>query len=169
MASITLILTSVSLNALWSKNVGLKSSDQGYICCTEDAKTGSPAQSVVVRGNYSQGGLQYFSPWVLLFGKRREEEKRGKKSQLRRGGMADPLMNTLPWAAGTATIPLSCGNAQRTCGLGTCPRPCHTGCFCGQCQGWLGRAGSALCRLLCAFPHGSPRVSHTPQLGGDTG
>lgn len=89
MASIILITTWISLNVLWWKNIGLKNSDQGYICCTDDTETGSPAQNVVVRGNFSQlVACSNFSCWALLFGRMREEEKRGKKNpaEKRRNG-----------------------------------------------------------------------------------
>lgn len=100
MASITLI-SIISLNPLWSKNVGLKSSDQGYICCTEDAETGSPAHSVLVRDNYSQLVAYSTSHVECYFLGRRERSKKGdgvggREGHLRKGGMADPRMSTLP-------------------------------------------------------------------------
>lgn len=105
MASITLI--SISLNALWSKNVGLKTSDQDYICCTEDAETGSPAQSVVVRGNYSQLVVYCTSGVECYFSGRGEwkRKRRNKPTEKRRNGRSSD--EHPPWAAGATAILLS--------------------------------------------------------------
>lgn len=103
----TWISTSISLNLLWSKTVVLKSSDQDYVCCTEDAETGSPAQSVVVRGNYSQlvaYTTSHVECYFLRRGEWREREKKKPAGKRRDGSSSDEHP---PLSAGTAAIPLS--------------------------------------------------------------
>lgn len=151
---LTLISISISLNALWSKNVGLKSSDQGYICCTEDAETESLAQSSVVRGNYSQ--LVYStSHVVLLFGRRKEEEKEKIKptEKRREGRSSDEHRAPGSWYRRHSPSLRGCPGWPRPC-----PRPCHICCPVDSASVIrVGRECSVL-TALCT-PPGSPRVS----------